>query len=97
VAALPEDLRAAVEASRREAEEAKARTLAQAQEEQRRRQAARERQQRIDEAIRLRKAEIETGKANPAAERQPLADPDLARSVKVWEAARSAPVRREGA
>lgn len=87
ITALPEDLRVSVEAARREAEESKARRVAQAEEEQRRQEAALKYQREIDEAIRLRKEEIETGKANPVAERQRRADPGLAQSVKVWEEA----------
>lgn len=87
IAALPADLRAAVEAARREAEESKAQRLAQAQEEQRRQEAALKRRQEIDEAIHLRKEEIESGKPNAIADRQRRADPGLAHSVKVWEEA----------
>jgi hypothetical protein len=87
IAALPEDLRASVEASRRAAEASKAQKLAQTQEDQRRQEASLKRQREIDEAIRLRKAELETGQTNPVAERQRQGDAGLAHSVKVWEEA----------
>jgi hypothetical protein len=85
IAALPPDARATVEAARKAAEDSKSRTLSQAREDQARQETALARQREIDEAIRLRKQEIESGKANPAAEQARQKDAGLARAVKVWE------------
>jgi len=46
-----------------------------------------QRQRVIDEAVRLRREEIEAGKANPQAEEQRQSDPELKQAVDQWETA----------
>jgi chemotaxis protein histidine kinase CheA len=85
IAALPPDQRTEVETVRRQLQDAKKQQLAKALEEQETQERALRRQRLIDEAISLRKEEIETGKPNPTAEAQRRSDTELKQAVEQWE------------
>lgn len=82
---LSEDARKDIEDLRKKLLEEKARQLAMAKQEEARREDALRKQHEIDQAIKLRKEEIDYSKSNPVLQQQLNADPELKSAVDLWE------------
>jgi hypothetical protein len=85
ISKLPEDARREIGDLRTKLLEEKSRQLAMAKAEEDRREKALKRQQEMDQAIKLRKAEIDTGKTNPTLQQQLNEDSELKSAVALWE------------
>ena len=85
IATLPEDAKKDIENLRSKLLDEKARQLAMAKEEEAKREKALRRQQEIDQAIKLRKQEIDTGKINSNLQQQLNSNPELRSAVALWE------------
>jgi predicted ribosome quality control (RQC) complex YloA/Tae2 family protein len=85
IAKLPENAIKDIEDLRSKLLDEKANQLAMAKEEEVKREKTLRRQQKIDQAIKLRKEEIDTGKNNSAFRQQLSGDPELKSAVDLWE------------
>lgn len=85
ISALPDAQRTSIEAFRKDLLDEKKTELAKAQEEKERREKMLARQLEIEQAIKWRQGEIETGKPNSAAQKQRQGDPEIRKAVELWE------------
>lgn len=85
ISKLPEDARKEIQELRNKLLEEKSRQLAMAKEEEARKEKALKRQREIDQAIKLRKEEIDTGRTNSTLQQQLSADSELKSAVVLWE------------
>jgi hypothetical protein len=85
IAKLPENVRKDIEDLRSRLLDEQAKQVVMAKEEEAKRERALKRQQQIDQAIKLRKEEIDTGKANPLLQQHLSGDYELKSAVTLWE------------
>jgi hypothetical protein len=85
ISKLPENERISIEELRKKLLEEKSLQAAKAQEKKEKIEKTARRQEEIDQAIKWRKEELETGKPNPKAQEQIQKDQEIKRAVELWE------------
>lgn len=85
ISKLPENERISIEELRKKLLEEKSLQVAKTQEKKEKIEKVARRQAEIDQAIKWRKEELETGKINPKAQEQRQKDQEIKRAVELWE------------